>query len=119
MPFSKLSATIVAFSAAVQLRRRPANKARSRTMSRSRNAIELPIAAVFLPAHVRDADTVTVPQGEPFCAEAQVTKRLAPSSAGPPFPISAHQPDAKMAERRLGNLMRVPAARSLNLDCVR
>jgi hypothetical protein len=39
--------------------------------------------------------------------------------AAPPFRVSVHQPDAKMPERRLGNLLRMSAARALNFDRVR
>lgn len=50
----------------------------------------------------------------------RLVRHCSPSSAAmAPFSVSAHQPDAKMAERSLGNLLCVPDARSLNLDCVR
>jgi hypothetical protein len=39
--------------------------------------------------------------------------------AGPPLPVSAHQPDAKMTQRRLYNLLRMVGTRALSLDRVR
>jgi hypothetical protein len=42
----------------------------------------------------------------------------APRVAAPPFRVFAHQPDAKMSERRLGNLLRVVAGRALRFDRV-
>jgi hypothetical protein len=44
---------------------------------------------------------------------------IAARVAAPPFRVFAHQPDAKMSERRLGNLLRMSAARALNFDRVR